>query len=76
MDNLPKKPEDFYAVYDRHRTYVRSEARKKHVRDFTRNVWNPGEFSKDMSVLEIGCGTGLFLSFLVKMGIDDCLGIK
>ena len=76
MDSLPKKSEDFYSVYDRHRTYVRSEARKKHVRDFTRNVWIPGGFSKDMSVLEIGCGTGLFLSFLVRMGIDECLGIE
>ena len=71
-----QKPEDFYAVYDTHRTYVRAEVRKKHLAEFGRNLWTPGEFQKTHRVLEVGCGTGLFLAFLAAKGVTDFTGIE
>lgn len=59
-----KSPEDFYQVYDAHRTYVRPDVRPKHVRNFDDQFWKPADCMPTMSVLEIGCGTGLFLAYL------------
>jgi cyclopropane fatty-acyl-phospholipid synthase-like methyltransferase len=70
------KPEDFYDVYDRHRTYVRAEVRKKHIAEFDRNLWNPREFRTKHRVLELGCGVGLFLAFLQSKGIFDFHGVE
>lgn len=71
-----EKPEDFYAVYDTHRTYVRAEVRKKHMAEFGRNLWQPAGFSEGHRVLEIGCGVGLFLAFLQAKGVKDFTGIE
>ena len=76
MDDAPAKAEDFYRVYGQHRTYVRPLLRKKHMRDFTANIWRPGEFEADMGVLELGCGTGLFLAFVKAMGITEFAGVE
>lgn len=70
------KPEDFYQVYDRHRTYVKAEVRKKHRRDFTANIWTPAGFRPGMRVLELGCGVGLFLAYLRSMGVNDVTGVE
>lgn len=70
------RPEDFYQVYDSHRTYVRAEARKKHLREFTRNLWRPAGFRSHHRVLELGCGTGLFLAYLERMGVADFQGVE
>ena len=75
MNNKQFIPEDFYSTYKDHRQYVVPEIRKKHKREFRKSFWNPCEFKPDMSVLEIGCGTGLFLSFLEQEGITDFIGI-
>ncbi len=73
--DAPRKPEDFYRVYGEHRTYVRPLLRKKHLRDYKANIWVPAEFEAGMSVLELGCGTGLFLAFVKAMGIKDVVGV-
>ena len=70
------RPEDFYSVYDRHRTYVRAEVRNKHLREFGRNLWRPGGFRPEHKVLELGCGVGLFLAFLERMGVKDFVGVE
>jgi cyclopropane fatty-acyl-phospholipid synthase-like methyltransferase len=70
-----EKPEDFYSVYDQHRTYVRAEVRPKHIRNFDDQFWKPADVTADMSVLELGCGTGLFLAYLKAKGIDDFQGV-
>lgn len=70
------KPEDFYGVYDRHRTYVQAEVRRKHRREFTANLWTPAGFRPGMRVLELGCGVGLFLAFLLSMGVEDVTGVE
>jgi cyclopropane fatty-acyl-phospholipid synthase-like methyltransferase len=71
-----EKPEDFYAVYDQHRTYVRADVRKKHVAEFTRNIWTPAGFQTSHRVVEFGCGVGLFLAYLAKMGVTDFMGVE
>lgn len=76
MTTAFSRPEDFYQVYDRHRTYVRAEVRKKHRRDFTANIWNPAGFKPGMRVLELGCGVGLFLAYLRAMGVSDVTGVE
>ena len=68
-------PEDFYSTYEEHREYVFPNIGKKHIRDFRKNFLANCEFRSNMSVLEIGCGTGLFLKFLETQGISDFYGI-
>lgn len=70
------KPEDFYDVYDRHRTYVRAEVRRKHLAEFGRNIWEPSGFGPEHRVLELGCGVGLFLAFLQAKGVGDFRGVE
>ena len=71
-----ERPEDFYAVYDEHRTYVRAEVRKKHMAEFTRNIWIPAQFQTSHRVLELGCGVGLFLAYLLAKGVTNVTGIE
>ena len=68
-------PEDFYSTYPQHREYVVPKICKKHLREFDKSFWKPCEFRPGMSVLEIGCGTGLFLEFLRQKGITNFVGI-
>ena len=70
-----KKPEDFYQVYMEHRTYVAPIIRKKHIRNFDQQFWRPGKVSSEHSVLELGCGTGLFLAYLNAKKIKKFNGI-
>ena len=75
MKKIENKPEEFYDTYAEFREYVVPEIRKKHLRQFRQNYWNNCEFFKGMSVLEVGCGTGLFLKYLETEGITDIFGI-
>ena len=70
-----EKLEDFYQVYENHRTYVPAVVRKKHIRNFDEQVWRPGKFESSQSVLELGTGTGLFLAYLVAKGLTDFKGV-
>ena len=70
-----EKLEDFYQVYDRHRTYVKAEVRPKHIRRFNKQVWEPAQMMRSSSVLELGCGVGLFLAYLEAKGIKNFTGI-
>ena len=75
MKKIENKPEEFYDTYAEFREYVVPEIRKKHLRQFRQNYWKNCEFFKGMSVLEVGCGTGLFLKYLETEGITDFFGI-
>ena len=75
MKKIENKPEEFYDTYAEFREYVVPEIRKKHLRQFRQNFWKNCEFFKGMSVLEVGCGTGLFLKYLETEGITDIFGI-
>lgn len=70
-----EKPEDFYAVYAAHRVQVPAEIRRKHIAEFDRNIWQPCGFKNDQRILEVGCGTGLFLAYLKAKSVSDFTGI-
>lgn len=71
-----ERPEDFYRTYDRQRPYVRSDVRRRHIREFDRNLWKPGRFQPGHRVLELGCGIGQFLAFLETKGVGDFIGVE
>ncbi len=66
---------DFYAQYDRFKEYETPRLSEKQIRRFDQDFWAPMSCSTDMAVLEIGCGTGLFLAYLKEKGVADFLGI-
>ncbi len=70
-----ERPEDFYAVYGGYRDYVRPDLAAKHIRQFDVNIWRPGALRPDMAVLEVGCGTGIFLAYLLHKGVGRVCGI-
>ena len=70
-----KKPEDFYRVYSDQRTYIEPYVRKKHIRNFDQQFWQPAKADTKHSVLELGCGTGLFLAYLDAKKVESFAGI-
>ena len=70
-----ERPEDFYAVYGGYRDYVRPDLAPKHIRLFDANIWQPGRLRPDMAVLEFGCGTGIFLAYLLHKGVRRITGV-
>ena len=70
-----EKIDDFYKVYHKHRTYVKAEVRKKHLKRFDKQIWQPAKMTINNSVLELGCGVGLFLAYLEAKGIQKFTGI-
>ncbi|OHC74166.1 MAG: hypothetical protein A3G18_08280 [Rhodospirillales bacterium RIFCSPLOWO2_12_FULL_58_28] len=69
------EPIDFYASGATSRTYVAPVVKRKHRRQFDDIFWRPAECRSDMSFLEIGCGSGLFLAYLKEKGARDVVGV-
>ncbi len=67
--------DEFEATYRRFKAYATPELTAKHVRRFDDEFWTPAGCAPGMSVLEVGCGTGLFLTYLEAKGLSDFLGI-
>ncbi len=65
----------FYGHYQDFKDYGTPRLKAKHLRQFDREFWVPSACVSGMAVLEIGCGTGLFLSYLREKGVADFLGI-
>ena len=65
----------YYSVYRNFKTYKEPELKKKHIKYYDRHFWFPTETKPDMSVLEIGCGTGHFLRYLRSKGVAQITGI-
>ena len=57
-----EKPEDFYKVYAAFKRYQTPVLKDKHVKWYDREFWVPAQCGPGTSVLEIGSGTGEFLS--------------
>ena len=64
-----------YDTYAEFKCYTMPKLAPKHMHRFEREVWSPGAYRADMSVLEIGCGTGLTLANLAAKGVQNFLGI-
>ncbi len=65
----------FYASYSRYKNYDPISLTKKDIKRFDAEIWNPGAFSSNMRCLEIGAGTGAFLTYLAHKGVLEFLGI-
>lgn len=63
------------ATYGDFKAYSTPRLGAKHARRFEGEFWRPTACAAGMSVLEIGCGTGLFLAYLRSRGIEDFVGI-
>ena len=68
-------PMTHYETYAEYKGYETPTLAQKHVRRFEREVWGPGAYHTDMSVLEIGCGTGVVLTNLALKGVHKLVGI-
>ena len=66
---------DFYDSYNRYKSYSTPELHEKIIRQFDREFWLPVACTPECSVLEIGCGTGLFLSYLKHKKVKNFIGI-
>jgi len=53
----------------------RPALKAKHLRQFDREFLHASGADPSMRVLEIGCGTGIFLRYLVKRGFTNILAI-
>lgn len=69
------EPINFYASGARDRTYVTPVVKRKHRRQFDELFWQSAECRSNMSFLEIGCGSGLFIAYLKEKGAEDIVGI-
>jgi len=72
-EQMPIRDNPFYGAYDRKGQGVRLKA--KHIRQFNRDFVAAGSFVPTMSVLELGCGNGLFLHFLHHLGTHRFVGV-
>ena len=71
-----EKPEDFYKVYAAFKRYQTPVLKNKHVKWFDREFWVPARCGPGTSVLEIGSGTGEFLSYLNHKGVTRFHGVE
>ncbi len=65
----------FYSSYSQFKSYATPTLKKKHIRQFDHEFWLATSCRTDMRVLEIGCGRGLFLSYLRYKGVRSFVGI-
>ena len=68
-------PSDFYDSYSVYKEYRAPALVRKDIERFDAEIWVPAGFSKEMSCLEIGSGTGEFLTYLATKGLETFHGI-
>ncbi|NQV55346.1 MAG: class I SAM-dependent methyltransferase [Rhodospirillales bacterium] len=68
--------DDFYAHYNDVKGYQTPVIKKKQLRWYDTEYWRPTGASIDKSVLELGCGTGEFLSYLDAKGVKNYVGVE
>jgi SAM-dependent methyltransferase len=73
MERPSVQDDPFYRAYARHGQGVVLAA--KHMRQFRKDFVAASQFDARMSVLELGCGNGLFLKFLQAFGVRDFEGV-
>ncbi len=66
---------DFSLTYGAHKSYDTPTLLKKHIRRFDHEFWTPGPPPSGASVLDVGCGPGMFLLYLLDKGIEDFVGV-
>ncbi len=66
---------NFYSGYEDFKGYQTPDLRKKHIAQFDREFWTISGCTSDMSVLEIGCGSGQFLRYLAHKEVRFFRGL-
>ena len=66
---------NFYSGYGDFKGYQTPDLRKKHIAQFDREFWTISGCTSDMSVLEIGCGSGQFLRYLAHKEVRFFRGL-
>ena len=66
---------NFYSGYEDFKEYQTPDLRKKHIAQFDREFWTISRCTFDMSVLEIGCGSGQFLRYLAHKEVRFFRGL-
>ncbi|MSO92299.1 MAG: class I SAM-dependent methyltransferase [Rhodospirillales bacterium] len=66
---------EIWGSYGQFKGYTQPRLNPKLVRRFDREFLGITGCTPDMAVLDVGCGTGLFLFYLVEKGFRDVLGI-
>lgn len=64
-----------YDHYGSYKNYTTPQVGAKHIRKFDNDVWEPLACQSDMSFLEIGCGTGLFMLYLHSKNVVSYCGL-
>jgi SAM-dependent methyltransferase len=67
-------PAKAFNVYEQPRR-ERPALKSKHLLQFDREFQKPAQADAAMRILEVGCGTGIFLRYLQKRGFTQVLGI-
>ena len=65
----------FYGSYASYKEYLTPVLGKKQIQRFDKLIWEPGHCQPNMRFLEVGCGTGEFLSYLAAKGCHEFIGI-
>jgi len=65
---------DFYASYNRFKQYATPSLSAKVMRRLDREIWIPAACENGHRFLELGCGTGQFMAYLVAKGVRDLVG--
>ncbi len=66
---------DFYDSYNQYKSYSTPDLQAKIIQQFDKEFWQPTNCTSEFSILEIGCGTGLFLSYLKHKNVKNFIGI-
>ena len=66
---------NFYGGYEDFKGYQTPDLRKKHIAQFDREFWTITGCTSDISVLEIGCGSGQFLRYLARKEVRFFRGL-
>ena len=66
---------EFWGSYGRFKGYAPAQLNPKLVRRFDREFLELSGCTPDMAVLDVGCGVGLFLAYLMQKGFRDVLGV-
>jgi len=68
--------DDFYRSYAAYKRYRTPVLKAKHMRWYDREFWAPAACAPEMSVLELGSGTGEFLAYLERKGVTRIFGVE
>lgn len=65
----------FYQSYSAYKAYQPASLNAKDITRYDAEIWLPAQFQSGMRCLEVGAGTGEFLSYLTTKGLKEFYGV-